>query len=274
MTSTPLSAPGLSAVVFDWAGTMIDHGSQAPMGVFVKAFAQFGVEITVAEARGPMGMAKRDHIKTLLAEPRIAGAWKAAHGADPTETNIDAVYEVFVPMNVAVVTDFANLIEGAAETARRIRARGLKIGSTTGYIREIMAPLLPLAAEQGYAPDNLVCAGDLAEGRPTPLMMYRTFLDLGVWPASSVVKVDDTEVGIAEGLNAGCWTVGVALTGNVFGLNAAETEALDATTYHQMRDAAYSRLTRAGAHYVIDSVADLDPVLDEIEGALARGERP
>jgi phosphonoacetaldehyde hydrolase len=264
----------LSAVVFDWAGTMIDHGSQAPMGVFVKAFAQFGVEITVDEARGPMGMAKRDHIKTLLATPRIAAAWVVAQGAAPTDADIDAVYQVFVPMNVAVVTDFADLIEGAADTARRMRARGLKIGSTTGYIREIMAPLLPLAAAQGYAPDNLVCAGDLAEGRPTPLMMYRTFLDLGVWPAWTVVKVDDTEVGIVEGLNAGCWTVGVALTGNVFGLNPGETEALEGAEFHRMRDLAYARLTRAGAHFVIDSVADLDAVLDEIEGALNRGERP
>jgi len=264
----------LSAVVFDWAGTMIDHGSQAPMGVFVKAFAQFGVEITVAEARGPMGMAKRDHIKTLLAQPRIAAAWKAGHGAAPTDADIDAIYAVFVPMNVAVVTDYAQLIEGAADLATRLRTRGLKIGSTTGYTREIMAPLLPLAAAQGYAPDNLVCAGDLAEGRPSPLMMYRTFLDLGVWPAASVVKVDDTAVGIAEGLNAGSWTVGVALTGNVFGLNPAETAALDGATYHRMRAEAYATLTRAGAHFVIDSVADLDAVLDEIEGALARGERP
>jgi len=269
-----MTHPPLQAVVFDWAGTMIDHGSQAPMGVFVKAFAQFGVEITVDEARGPMGMAKRDHIKTLLNQPRIAAAWKAARGHAPGEADIDAVYEVFIPMNVAVVTDYATLIEGVPDLVKRLRQRGLKIGSTTGYIREIMAPVLPLAAKQGYAPDNLVCAGDLAEGRPTPMMMYRTFLDLGVWPASAVVKVDDTEVGIEEGLNAGCWTVGVAMTGNVFGLNPAETEALDSATYHQMRDAAYARLTRSGAHYVIDSVADLDPVLDEINGALRRGERP
>jgi phosphonoacetaldehyde hydrolase len=266
--------PALRAVVFDWAGTMIDHGSQAPMGVFVKAFAKYGVTISVDEARGPMGMAKRDHIHALLTQPRIAAAWQDAHGRPPGEGDVDAVYKDFVPMNVAAVTDFATLIEGAADTVARLRARGLKIGSTTGYIREIMAPLLPLAAAEGYSPDNLVCAGDLAEGRPSPLMMYRCFLDLGVWPAASVVKVDDTEVGIAEGLNAGCWTVGVALTGNVFGLNPAETAALDAAEFHRMRDAAYARLTRSGAHYVIDSVADLDPVLDEIEGALARGERP
>lgn len=269
-----MNANALRAVVFDWAGTMIDHGSQAPMGVFVKAFAHFGVAITVDEARGPMGMAKRDHIAALLAQPRIAAAWAASRGTAPGAADIDAIYDIFVPMNVAAVTDFATLIDGAADAAARLRARGLKIGSTTGYTREIMAPLLPLAAAQGYAPDNLVCAGDLAEGRPSPLMMYRCFLDLGVWPAASVVKVDDTEVGIAEGLNAGCWTVGVALTGNAFGLNPAETAALNAADHHRMRNAAHARLTRSGAHFVIDSVADLGPVLDGIEGALARGERP
>lgn len=264
----------LKAAVFDWAGTVIDHGSQAPMGVFVATFKQFGVEISVAEARGPMGMAKRDHIKTLMAQPRIAAAWEAAQGAAPDEAAIDRVYEVFVPMNVEAVTDFCTMIEGAVPAVGRMRARGLKIGSTTGYTRSIMAKVLPLAAAQGYAPDNLVCAGDLAEGRPSALMMYRTFLDLGVWPAHSVVKVDDTGVGIAEGLNAGCWTVAVAVSGNAFGLNPAETAALSQAEFATMRAAAYGDLRRTGAHYVIDSVADIDAVLDDIEGRLARGERP
>ncbi len=264
----------LKAAVFDWAGTVIDHGSQAPMGVFVKAFKTFGVEITIAEARGPMGMAKRDHIKTLMSQPRIAAAWEAAQGAAPDDAAIDRVYEVFVPMNVEAVTDFCTMIEGAVPAVNRMRARGLKIGSTTGYTRSIMARVLPLAKAQGYEPDNLVCAGDLAEGRPSALMMYRTFLDLGVWPAHTVVKVDDTGVGIAEGLNAGCWTVAVAVSGNAFGLNPSETAALSPAEYAEMKAKAYSDLRRTGAHYVIDSVADIDWVLDEIEGRLSRGERP
>lgn len=264
----------LKAAVFDWAGTVIDHGSQAPMGVFVKTFKQFGVDITVAEARGPMGMAKRDHIKTLMAVPRIAAAWAKAQGAAPDEAAIDRVYEVFVPMNVEAVTDYCTMIEGAVPAINRMRARGMKIGSTTGYTRSIMAKVLPLAAAQGYEPDNLVCAGDLSEARPSAMMMYRTFLDLGVWPAHTVVKVDDTGVGIGEGLNAGCWTVGVAVSGNAFGLNPAETAALTPAEFAKMRDAAYADLRRTGAHYVIDSVADMDAVLDDIEGRLARGERP
>lgn len=264
----------LQAVVFDWAGTVIDHGSRAPMGVFVKAFGQFGVDLTIAEARGPMGMAKRDHIKTLMALPRVAAAWRAKYGSAPGEAEIDRVYEVFVPMNVEAVTDFCDMIPGAVAAVDALRARGLKIGSTTGYVREIMARVTPLAARQGYAPDNLVCAGDLSAGRPSPLMMWKTYQDLGVWGGWRAVKVDDTEVGITEGLNAGAWTVGIALTGNAFGLTAAETAALPKAEFDRMRAAAVAKLVQAGAHYVIDAVADIAPVIDAIEGRLARGERP
>ena len=264
----------VEACVFDWAGTILDHGSLAPMGVFVRAFREFGVEIAIDEARQPMGKAKREHIQALVAMPRVNGAWKARHGKAPGEADVDRIYEVFVPLNVSVVADFATLIDGAASTVAALRARGIKIGSSTGYTREIMAPLLPLAAKQGYAPDSLVCAGDLARGRPAPLMIYKGFLDLDVSAAWKVVKIDDTEPGIEEGLNGGCWTVGVALSGNAFGLSKEDTAKLSPAEHEARSAAAYAKLSRCGAHFVIDSVADLGPVIDEIEGALARGERP
>lgn len=264
----------VKAVVFDWAGTMVDHGSLAPMGVFVEAFRRFGVEITVAEARGPMGMPKRAHIEALLRLPRVAAAWEQAHGRPPGEADIDAVYEVFVPMNVEVAARYAGLVPGAAETVRRLQALGVKIGSTTGYTREIVARILPVAAAQGYAPACVVCTGDTPEGRPTPLMLYKALLELVAWPAWACVKVDDTEVGIAEGLNGGAWAVGVAETGNLMGLALAELEALPAAERAERRAEATARLTAAGAHYVIDGVADLVPVIHAIEGRLARGERP
>ena len=97
---------------------------------------------------------------------------------------------------------------------------------------------------------------------------------MNVWPASACIKVDDTEVGIAEGLNAGAWTVGVAVTGNLFGLSLSDTRALSADAFSVRREAASVRLAAAGAHYVIDGVADFLPVVAAIEGRLARGERP
>lgn len=264
----------VKAVVFDWAGTMIDHGSRAPMGAFVKVLAGFQVPITVAEARRPMGLPKWDHIKALLTHPDIAARWQAAHGAAPTDRDVDRVYEVYVPLNAEVVTDFADVIPGVLETFAALRARGLKLGSTTGYTREIMQRLEPAARRNGLQLDNLVCTGDLKSGRPGPAGMYKCFLDLDVGPASAVVKVDDTEAGIAEGLSAGCWTVGVTLSGNAVGLSREELAALSPAEVAAHRDRATRELLRCGAHVVIDSVADLEKVIDHIDGRLVRGERP
>lgn len=264
----------IAAVVFDWAGTLVDYGSRAPMGAFVETFAEFGVDVTIAEARGPMGVAKRPHIAALCALPRVRAAWATRHGRAPDESDIDALYEVFVPKNVAVAAEYADAIPGAADTLEALRRRGIKIGSSTGYTREIMERILPRAAAQGVAPDSLVCTGDTPEGRPSPLMFWRGLTELNVWPAWRAVKVDDTLVGVQEGINAGAWSVGVAVSGNVFGASLEDVRKMPAEEFSRRREAAYAALTAAGAHEVVDSVAELPRAIAAIEGRLARGERP
>lgn len=264
----------LKAVVFDWAGTVIDFGSFAPMGVFVEAFARFGVDVTIPEAREPMGRPKWDHIEAMLAQPRINAAWIAKHGRAPGHDDIKVVYDVFVPMNEQVVDQYADLVPGTVDVVNALRAQGLKVGSTTGYTRSIMERVVPLAKAQGYEADNLVCAGDLPQGRPTPMNMYKCFLDLNVWPASAVVKVDDTGVGIDEGREAGCWTVGLALSGNEAGVTPDELARMSLDEIGALRQKASVVLQRHRPDYIIDTVADLLPIIETIEARLARGERP
>ncbi len=254
----------IKAVIFDWAGTMIDFGSFAPMAVFVEAFRRFGVEATIEEARAPMGMPKWDHIDAMLKTPRLAAAWERAHGAAPGRADVDRVYEVFVPMNEDVVADYSALVPGAKETLDWLAARGIKVGSTTGYTRSIMERVAPVAAAQGYAPLNMVCADDLPEGRPGPLCMYQCFIDLRVYPPETVLKVDDTPPGIAEGVAAGCPTVGVALSGNIAGKTPEELAAMPSGQVAEIRERADAILREAGARHVIDTVADLPALIDSV----------
>jgi len=219
-----------------------------------------------------MGMAKWDHIAAVGSAPRVAAAWRAAHGREFTRADVDAIFAVFEPMNTASVEAHADFVPGALAAVAALRARGLGIGSTTGYTRPIMARLLPLAAAGGYTPDVTVCAGDLPAGRPSPLMMWCAMAQLGVWPADRVMKVDDTPVGLAEGTAAGTWTVGVALTGNIAGLSADELSRLDAPARAALRARAAKEM--ATADLVIDSIADLPDAVAEIDRRLATGERP
>jgi len=264
----------IKAVILDWAGTVVDHGSSAPMGAFVKAFAHFGVTISIADARGPMGMAKRDHIRMVGTAPAVAAAWRANHGRDFDDAAIDAIFEVFEPLNVAAVEAHSALIPGAHDALQWCKARGIRVGSTTGYTRPIMERLMPLAAAQGFVPEVTICAGDLAAGRPAPLQIWSALAQMGIWPASSVIKLDDTAPGIGEARAAGCWAAGAALTGNNPGLTAEELARLPPDQRSELRRAASEPLLRAGAHIVIDSIAELPWLVEHIEARLEAGEKP
>ena len=262
----------IKAVILDWAGTVLDHGSRAPMGAFVEAFARFGVTISVADARGPMGMAKADHIRSVGRS--VNDAWRARHGRDFDEADVQAIFAVFEPLNVEAVEAHAALIPGAREALAWCAARGIRIGSTTGYTRPIMQRLAPLAAAQGFAPETMICAGDLPAGRPAPLQMWKAMAEMGVWPAHRVIKLDDTPPGIGEARAAGAWAVGVALTGNVAGLSVEQLERLPEAELAALRARAVAELMAAGAHLVIDSIAELPAAVTRIEARLATGERP
>jgi phosphonoacetaldehyde hydrolase len=221
-----------------------------------------------------MGMAKRDHVRAILSLSRVKAAWTAAHGHAPDEADGDLVYADLAPLMREAAARHTTLIPGAAETVEALRGAGVKIGSCTGYTRDMMADILPRAAAQGYAPEAVVCAGETTEGRPSPLMMWKVMVELGVWPASACIKVDDAEVGIAEGRAAGAWTVGVAASGNRVGLSIEAFEALAVGDRQARLGAAKASLAAAGADFVIDTVADLPPVLETIAERLARGQRP
>lgn len=257
----------LKAVVFDWAGTLVDFGSCAPAAAFVKVFQEFGITITNAEARGPMGMAKFDHIMALGQLHQVQSQWQAIHGGVFDERAACEIYQKFVPMNAEIVGEYSGMIPGAVSAIDSLRSRGLRIGSTTGYVRDIMAHVLPRSAAQGFTPDSVVCADDLWTGRPTAVMMWKSFLDLQVSDPNTVIKVDDTVVGIQEGLNAGTWTVGISLSGNGVGMSLADIAKADASLVADLNAKSRQDLLDGGAHWVIDTVADLPALLPQIERA-------
>jgi phosphonoacetaldehyde hydrolase len=249
-------------VIFDWAGTTVDFGCRAPVNALIEAFSRRGVSLTEQQARRDMGKAKADHVRALLDDEQVSAAWIKANRTPPTKQECDALIVDLGPLMREQAANAATLIDGARATVDALRAAGLRIASSTGYTREMMAPVLERAAAQGYVPDHLVCSGETPQGRPSPLMIYKACVDLGVWPLSRVVKVDDSESGVAEGRAAGCLTIGVAMSGNGVGLSPTALAALSPEERSSRITAAGKALYAAGADIVIDSVATLIPALE------------
>jgi len=155
-----------------------------------------------------------------------------------------------------------------------LRKRGAKIGSTTGYLSEMMKINREDAKRQGYEPDSTVCASDVPAGRPYPYMCLQNAINLKVTTVQSCVKVDDTVPGVEEGLNAGMWTVGLAVSGNEVGLPLEQWQQLPEQDKAVRRSRAYTRMQQCGAHYVVDTIAELMPCIDDIQERIHRGETP
>ncbi len=193
----------LEAVIFDWAGTTVDHGSLAPVRAIRELFSRHGITLSDSDARRDMGIFKQDHIRRILALPHIAKQWP---GKEPNEREVEALFAEFIPLQMDVLEEYSRLILGAGRVAENLRARGWKIGSTTGYTRPMLDLLLRSAAEQGYRPDFSLCPDDVGGGRPKPWMCMRIALEFGLSAAAAAVKIGDTTSDIEEGLNAGMWT--------------------------------------------------------------------
>jgi phosphonoacetaldehyde hydrolase len=252
---------GLSAVVFDWAGTTVDHGSRAPVEAFVELFARRGVTLDRAVARGPMGPHKRAHLARLCADPSVRAAWIARFGRAPAAADVDSLYADLEAIVVATLARFAEPIPGCLATIAALRARGVKIGSTTGYTRPMMDVLAPAAAARGYAPDAIVTSDEVAHARPWPDMSLRCLALLDAEEPGRCVKVDDTAAGIEEGVRAGMWTVGVVMTGNEAACSEHELSALGTEARARIWREGRAKLLAAGAHAVVPGIAQLEEAI-------------
>jgi phosphonoacetaldehyde hydrolase len=266
----------VQGLVLDWSGTTADAYVIAPAVVFVEVFKRQGVEISMLEARGPMGLRKDLHIKALTEMPVIRDRWREIKGADPCQEDVDRMFEEFVPLQIECLPEYTLLLPGVADVTQKMQADGIKIGVSTGFTRPMVDVLLAAAREQGYNPDATVAGDEVVNGaRPKPFMVYRNLDLMDIHPIQSVVKVDDTASGVGEALEAGCWGVGVSLYSNYMDINTIDqADAMPAEELARRNVATAEILRKTGAHYVIDTIVDLPGVIDDINARLARGERP
>jgi phosphonoacetaldehyde hydrolase len=272
--NNPTPDPEIRLVIFDWAGTIVDHGSIAPIAALMAAFDEMGLELSEVEARLPMGLNKRDHIDALLKSSAISDQWFKVFGVEPTSADVDAVYERFLPLQMSAARRRTALIPGVVECGRELRNRGIKMGTTTGYPREIGTAVAESARDQGFDPDHCVYPDDVPSGRPAPFMILRNMELAQIDSPITVVKVGDTVPDIEEGRNATCWSVGVTETGSEIGVSVDEWDALPADEKVRRSGVVETKLLAAGAHAVIPSVAHLPQLVGRLNQRLGRGERP
>ncbi len=256
----------LEGVIFDWAGTTVDFGCMAPVKAFMDSFAANGIVVTEEETRKPMGMLKRDHIKTMLSMERIGAAWKQQHGTAWNMDDVETIYSSFEPELLATLTNYTKVKPGVVDTVAALRSMGLKLGSTTGYTDKMMKIVVQAAASQGYQPDCWFSPDSTdGMGRPYPYMIFKNMMELKLSDVNKVVKVGDTVSDIKEGKAAGVWSVGVIDGSSVMGLNEDQFNALSDTEKKERREQVRQIFVEVGADYMIQDITELPNILKQIE---------
>ena len=261
----------IKAVIFDWAGTIIDYGCMAPAQVFIEVFRNKDIILSMEEARTPMGLAKKDHIRALFRLDTVKKQWLAEFGRIPSELDVEDIYSKLEPALAAIVKDFCDPVPEAIKLIKSLQNQGIKVGTTTGYVEEMMNNIIPITTAIGLLPDAIVSSSEVSAGRPAPWMIYLNCEIMDVYPLSQMVKIGDTVADIQEGKNAGMWTIGVTKSGNELGLSLAEAENADPIWLAEKIALAGRKLLNAGADFVAEGVWDCWPVLEEIDRQMEFG---
>lgn len=254
----------IKLVIFDWAGTTVDYGCFAPLIPFINAFKKYHLKLTTAQARGPMGMLKIDHIKTLFQLDSIKQQFLAHYKRDVTNKDINLIYQEFEQQVFAVIPEFTTPIPNVVTVINQIQAMGIHIGSTTGYTKEMMQIVAPLATNQGYTPEYIITSSEVVCGRPYPYMIFYNMMHFKIQNSYAVIKVGDTIVDIKEGLNANCISIGIIEGSSELGLSLEEFNLLNLQEKTAKCQEVRYKMYQAGAHFVLDNIIELPMLLNSL----------
>lgn len=258
----------IQGVIFDWAGTTMDYGCFSPVEAFISTFKSIGIDLTFEEAREPMGMLKIDHTRALLEMASVRKRFLKIFNRYPSEEDVKTLYAKFEPTLFETLNSYVELNPYVKDVVDELKENGIKIGSTTGYTKEMMNLIIPVAKEKGYDPECCIASDELGYGRPYPYMVYENARKLNIYPQKALVKVGDTVVDMKEGVNAGCWTVGLILGSSELGLTYEEVQRMNKEELKIRMDKVEKKLFEAGADYVIEDMRELPKVIEDINSKL------
>ena len=265
----------VKGVIFDWAGTTIDYGCMAPVYVIQSLFKLKGVNVTNDQIRKDMGLLKIEHLRQIIKIPSVRLQIEAKEGAPlQDEKYLQSIFVSFETEIKKILPNFSDPVPNLPEVLSFLKKNQLLIGSTTGYTKEMMDIVTPIAKSKGYSPDFWITSSQVKNGRPYPWMIYHNAEALGFNELHKVIKVGDTASDIQEGINAGCWTVGILEGSSKVGLSLKERTQISPHELQILKDKAKSVYLKNKADFIIDSIKDLPETIELISHKIAGGDRP
>ncbi len=249
---------GIRLAIFDLGGTIVDKYSLTPFLSFKETLGNHGIRVSTQDIVGDMGMSKYTHIQKILHTHK--SDWNKIYNRDPSSDDIDNVYNDFLKVQKEKTKSTMTILPETKVVIDELQKSDIQIAVTTGFDQDTMILVHEKLTNHGiHIPENLMISSTCMNipGRPDPGMIHELTKRANINNNSQVVKIDDTPVGIKEGIYAGCWTIGVCRWSVHMGVEEpSQMHAID--EYHDFRlqklSRAYRILKDAGAHYVVSDL--------------------
>lgn len=238
----PHSSP--TALIFELSGCLVDFGARTLPVALQRLYPE--------------------HERPALAST-AEQALAAMLGGTPTTTQLQALQQTLSE----VAGEHTELTPGAAQLLETLDANAIPCA----WLDALPADASLRLADGLPAPVQAVIARQ-ARPWPAPDSCWQALSQLGIQRLEGCIVVSGNPLLLQAGLNAGCWTIGLAACGPLCGYAPADWQALAASEQERMRAEATLQLYRLGVHSVVDHLGEIDASLEDIGMRRQKGEKP
>lgn len=258
----------IKACVFDLGGTLVDKYSATPLFSLKQIFKEHNLNISPKLISRGMGMNKYNHIEYIMNNPYVARNWFQQNGSYASKHDLDDLFCRFNEIqfqkskNIEILPETKSVID-------LLKYRNIQTGVTTGFDLPNTLAIKDKLDKNDIHIDSYVSSSCVTDnGRPNPSMIFKNMNNLNINDPLRLIKLDDTGVGITEGKNAGCWTVGVvkwSIYMEMFEIDDINGDnLLHSSEYKQKVEKTKKMFYDHGADFVIHDLSEFKETLDTI----------
>ncbi|WP_395502686.1 HAD family phosphatase [Ectopseudomonas mendocina] len=233
-----------TALIFQLSGCLVDFGARTLPVALQRLYPELTTKPTIG--------APQQALEVLLGKPATAAQLQALE-----------------QMLGEVAGEHAELTPGAAQLLQTLH----DTGTPCAWLDDLPAEV-SLRLAQALPSHIEVVIPHQARPWPAPDNCWKALSHLGVERLDGCIVVSGNSLLLQAGLNAGCWTIGLATCGPLCGQAPADWQALGASEQERLRAEATLQLYRLGVHSVVDHLGEIAASLEDIGMRRSKGEKP
>ena len=252
----------IKACIFDLGGTIVDRYSITPHKSLIETFKHYNININNKLIFDDMGIDLL-HIGNILEDKYVYRNWYNKYKNNPDYSDVLKLYETFKTFQIEKSKSI-DIIPETYNTFEYLKKNNIKIGCTTGFDKNNADIISKVLNNNLCKLDNIVSSTCVKKSRPHSDMIYKNMKDLEVSNPKTMIKIDDTNVGIKEGKNAGLWTVGVARWSTYMNVLPQNINNMNDVIIRERLEKSKEKLKQSQPDFIIETLDELPNIIETI----------